>query len=1195
VSGIGQRQPGGQGFYAFNGQAGGGDGMTPAMGKLSISGTQALSQQQQLEQQMAARNLGANAVATAQQVFSQRMLRGTTPVSIPGSPQQVAASPQQVPASPQQLQRPSSAKPTSLPQAAPMSVTGQQTVLSQQQQLLIQQQQQQQLAAMSPAARLKLVWRNTPNGPTTATAAALGSPAPSQQQQHQGQGQQSNGRPMSAAAGGNGATGHSPVHNASNNAHGHQGAGDEAITPTSNSSATSNLFFDNNQNGAGSAVEGGILFQPPSAGSPTRERPQSAKGPKPFSYGANGTANSLGGAFDFNANNGANSHSHSPVQGASGRRSASPAPVQVPMDPAVADMPDPSDPSVQVQRQARPTTAPHISGSGGFSSNNADGMGANDGGNQGYGTYGGATSATTISRQRPQSAGPGRRAGSSGMQGGTAASGSSSAAAPAPAAGGASNRSDPYSSNAPTPNPHQSQGRPSTAKPSGSDANMLADAHHLAMTAQETEILDQVGVGEDGDQDQNGTGEGSTGNGGSSALASNAVSNDPQTRKQQQREREWQARQRLKAFVASDVFDGRATVDFYGFGKVLGQGSFGEVRLAWHRLAGAKVAIKSYEKTRITDPAQWRRVQQEIDVLHRLNNPFCLRMFETIDTPKRIHIVTEFCGGGNLCTYVKAKGRLSEAEARKIFIQLLTGIEYLHAQGIIHRDIKLENVLFDDETRDVVKLVDFGFAVVVRDPWRRLRIFCGTPSYMAPEICQRREYHGRPVDVWSLAVLLYAMIVGRFPFSGKTYPELYKRIAAAQVSFPDHMSGAARDLLRRMLNPDPNRRLTLALAKSHPWIAPGLPLSIGYNLGPPEEPAPLGPLPDKSLLVSGDAANDINEAVLQRSEYLGYKRTQMLSTLLSRERNACTTTYYLLLSRIGRSAKASSSSNINSAANGSSAERSARPGSASRYRTGDSAARGGAAEPNGDQSSHGSAESSNLHVQQPLRPGTSPAIGANSYGTANRNRPASAGARRLTGAVPASSATGYSNTSGGGYGDDAGGDAGPSERPQSASGRRTLTSDQGGNTWGEQQHEQQQQQQQQQGSYASYSQGGVFSSPRGHQQQQQQQQQQQRSDSAGKRPATVQGSPGFGGIGGNAGFPSAGQVRVPTASAMCNRGGAGIPVPPSPSGNQQSNGQGIMMAGYGTGTVPGSPQISVSRRPGSAGGVRRPATTGATY
>ena len=135
----------------------------------------------------------------------------------------------------------------------------------------------------------------------------------------------------------------------------------------------------------------------------------------------------------------------------------------------------------------------------------------------------------------------------------------------------------------------------------------------------------------------------------------------------------------------------------------------------------------------------------------------------------------EYAGGGNLCSYVKGKGRLGEGEARSLFLQLLSGVEAMHAACIVHRDIKLENVLFDEGQR-TVKLVDFGFSVMVRDPAKRLKIFCGTPSYMAPEITQRREYLGRPVDVWSLGVLLYACLAGHFPFTAKTYPELYKKM-----------------------------------------------------------------------------------------------------------------------------------------------------------------------------------------------------------------------------------------------------------------------------------------------------------------------------------------------------------------------------------------------------------------------------------
>jgi len=163
--------------------------------------------------------------------------------------------------------------------------------------------------------------------------------------------------------------------------------------------------------------------------------------------------------------------------------------------------------------------------------------------------------------------------------------------------------------------------------------------------------------------------------------------------RQMQREREFHSRNRLKAYVALNDFDGYATTDFYGFGKVLGQGSFGEVRLAWHRLAGAKVAIKSYEKSKLLEANHAHRVREEIWLMERLNHPHVIRELETFESPRRVHIVMEYVAGGNLCKYVKDKGRLSEAEARVLFLQLVSGVEYLHDCGIIHRDIKCVEIV----------------------------------------------------------------------------------------------------------------------------------------------------------------------------------------------------------------------------------------------------------------------------------------------------------------------------------------------------------------------------------------------------------------------------------------------------------------------------------------------------------------------
>ena len=172
-----------------------------------------------------------------------------------------------------------------------------------------------------------------------------------------------------------------------------------------------------------------------------------------------------------------------------------------------------------------------------------------------------------------------------------------------------------------------------------------------------------------------------------------------------------------------------AVMDMYMVGKVIGVGSYGKVRAAWHRLTGSKVAIKTYDKAKLKDPAHWKRVHSEIKITEQTSHPRIARLFEAIETPKRMHLIMECLDGGNLCSYVKQKRRLSEEESKRIFFQLLQAMDYLHVMGVAHRDIKLENVLFGDN-KDI-KLIDFGFSTVCV-PGKKLRVFCGTPSYMAP-------------------------------------------------------------------------------------------------------------------------------------------------------------------------------------------------------------------------------------------------------------------------------------------------------------------------------------------------------------------------------------------------------------------------------------------------------------------------------
>src|SRR5689334_3159288 len=130
-----------------------------------------------------------------------------------------------------------------------------------------------------------------------------------------------------------------------------------------------------------------------------------------------------------------------------------------------------------------------------------------------------------------------------------------------------------------------------------------------------------------------------------------------------------------------------------------------------------------------------------------------------------MHLVMEYVGNTSLQSYLKSKAtrRVEEPEAKKLFRQLCQGISYCHSKNIVHRDIKLENILLDENLN--VKIIDFGFSLST--PLEKtLTVFCGTPSYMSPEIVSKHQYRGGPSDVWALGIVLYALLSGRFPFRG---------------------------------------------------------------------------------------------------------------------------------------------------------------------------------------------------------------------------------------------------------------------------------------------------------------------------------------------------------------------------------------------------------------------------------------------
>jgi serine/threonine protein kinase len=218
--------------------------------------------------------------------------------------------------------------------------------------------------------------------------------------------------------------------------------------------------------------------------------------------------------------------------------------------------------------------------------------------------------------------------------------------------------------------------------------------------------------------------------------------------------------------------------------KLLGKGSYGEVKLAIDKLTLKKYALKIYSKKTLEDPKKKSNIENEITILKQLDNINIMKLYEVIKTDKFQYLIMEYIDGISLLDIIKKEKNhyLEEKRALKIFKQILQAIDYCQSKNICHRDIKLENILTIKE--DIVKLIDFGFAVITnKETYQTL--LCGSPSYMAPEIVKREKYIAQYSDIWSLGVLLYSMLYGRFPFKGKTQKELFENIKKCQVEFPD--------------------------------------------------------------------------------------------------------------------------------------------------------------------------------------------------------------------------------------------------------------------------------------------------------------------------------------------------------------------------------------------------------------------------
>ncbi|KAM0684633.1 hypothetical protein MDAP_000404 [Mitosporidium daphniae] len=259
----------------------------------------------------------------------------------------------------------------------------------------------------------------------------------------------------------------------------------------------------------------------------------------------------------------------------------------------------------------------------------------------------------------------------------------------------------------------------------------------------------------------------------------------------------------------------------YFVGELLGKGSYGNVHAGRNELTGFEVALKFIDKSAVLKkPSHYERLRREVRILRLIKekSPFLLSLHAVHETPTHLIIVTELLKGGELISPIKEGSFKEETFAREIFGQLVSAVHLLHEHGIIHRDIKPQNVLLSADKKRL-KLVDFGFATIWSQDERQ-RSFCGSPYYASPEMVNGIPYKGPEVDIWSLGVILYSMISGgRLPFVDNTLKGLYARIATGRADPLPGISLALGDLISCMLSPDPSTRATITQVMMHPWLS----------------------------------------------------------------------------------------------------------------------------------------------------------------------------------------------------------------------------------------------------------------------------------------------------------------------------------------------------------------------------------------
>ena len=250
----------------------------------------------------------------------------------------------------------------------------------------------------------------------------------------------------------------------------------------------------------------------------------------------------------------------------------------------------------------------------------------------------------------------------------------------------------------------------------------------------------------------------------------------------------------------------------------IGKGTFSRVKLGINKNTGEKVAIKILDKLKIVESEDLERIIREMRMLSELDNDHVIKVYQIYEDDYHYLIIMEYCEGGELFNYIVKNQRLSENETAFFYYQIIEGIEYIHSKGIAHRDLKPENLLLDKDNK--IKIIDFGLSNYF-DGVQKLETPCGSPCYASPEMVGGNKYNGFFIDVWATGIILFAMLCGYLPFEDENNDILFKQILSGKIDYPPYLSDTSKDLMIKIIETNPEKRIKIEEIKKHPFYLLG--------------------------------------------------------------------------------------------------------------------------------------------------------------------------------------------------------------------------------------------------------------------------------------------------------------------------------------------------------------------------------------